>query len=206
MKSIGMPSAPRTSGLRGEQTDAVRERLLVAALAVIEGEREPTMRAVAAEAGVAERTVYRYFASRDALYEALRPRFQGRAGVPLCAEAHGLEAYVRALYTTFEDNRALVMALVMAPWAVPFLQRSRADNLRALGALLDTAFPGAPASERASAAAALRMPLSAAGWSYLTAAGLDLEASIGHVQWLVRTVLDALGRASTARPRRTKST
>lgn len=32
------------------------------------------------------------------------------------------------------------------------------------------------------------------GWTYLADCGFDLEASVGHAQWLIRTVLEKLER------------
>ena len=48
-----------------------RDDLIAAAVRLVERSEEPTMRAVAGAAGVGERTVYRYFESRERLAEAV---------------------------------------------------------------------------------------------------------------------------------------
>lgn len=186
------PTQRPRRGLRLEQTDAVRARLLASALAVIEAGAEPTMRAVAEHAGVAERTVYRYFASRDVLYEAMVPSFSTRASAPLPATAAGLVGYVRDLYETFERNAALIEALVRGPWAAPFLAHSRPANLAAVRALLDQAYPCVGDDERAAAATSIRLVLSGSSWSYLRDCQLDIESAVTHGQWIVGRALRSL--------------
>lgn len=182
------------SVLRRDQANAVHDRLVEAAIAVIESGEEPNMRSVAAAAQVSERTIYRYFPTRDDLKAALMVVLKERVSAPLPGELDGLEGYARQLFTNFARNAQLTRALTLAHWASP--RESRQANLRALRALIDAAFPGAPKSERASAAASLRAILSASGWVYLDDCGFDLEASIGHVTWLVRTVLARLREQS----------
>ncbi len=180
--------------LRREQANAVRERILEATLRVIEDGAEPTMRAVAQAAEIAERTLYRYFATRDELNDAVVPRISARASAPMAKDVGGLPAYLRALFTTFDANARLTRALVHATWAPTNV--SRPKNLAALRAIIDAAHPKAPAAERASAAASLRVLYSAASWAYLADCGFDLEASIRHVEWNTRVVLAELRRTS----------
>lgn len=183
----------RRPTLREEQAEAVRTRLLDAAMTLCERGEEPTMRAVAQEAGISERTIYRYFESRDALFTALRPRFVGRTGVPLCSTPDELEHYAASLYATFEANRELTIALVTAPWAAPYLARTRAENLKVLRKLLDDAYPDAASSDRAAAASWLRVVLSGTGWHYLrVSCGLSARALIRHAQWSIRTARESL--------------
>lgn len=182
--------------LREAQGEATRERLLRAAFACVERGEEPTMRGVAAEAGVGERTVYRYFENLDALVTAMRPTFQERAGVPLCAEASGLEGYAAELFGVFERNHALVAAMVTARWMAPHFRRTRSRNLDAMRALLDAAYPTAPTEDRAAAATVLRAVLSGSGWVYLRDSCAMAPADIvAHAQWMVRTVTAKLSRA-----------
>lgn len=176
--------------LRRDQANAVRERILAAALRVMEEGQEPHMRTVAIEAEISERTIYRYFASRDDLEAAIQPEIQSRVSAEMADDITGLEDYAKRLFTAFETNERLARSLATARW-VP-TKKTRPANLRALRKLLDEAFPSASKADRESAAAALRVPLSAAGWAYLKDCGFDLSASVRHVRWLIRTVLDAL--------------
>jgi AcrR family transcriptional regulator len=180
--------------LRRDLAAAVRERILVAALQVIEAGEEPTMRAVAKAAEVSERTVYRYFASREELLTGLVPRLRERASAPIAERVDGLPDYVRRLFTTFEANARLARALATAAWVPTSV--TRAANLKALQSVIDAAFPAAPEADRASAAAGLRALYSAAGWAYLTDCGFGLEESIRHVQWLTGAALEKLKKDS----------
>jgi AcrR family transcriptional regulator len=191
-----------SASLREDQAQAVRRRILDAALVVIEGGGEPTMRSVATAAQIAERTIYRYFATRDELQAALVPDLRARASAPMPASMSELERYARDLFTRFDENPRLVRALVTGPWAQEHFSRTRRANLAALQALVDEAFPGATASDRRSAAASLRVPLSGAGWLYLMHCGFDREAAIDHVHWLVRTVVEKLERSGVSDARR----
>jgi AcrR family transcriptional regulator len=181
---------PSGSTLRRDQAHAVRERILAAALEVIEAGEEPSMRAVALAAAISERTLYRYFGSREELHAALVPLVRERASAPMADDVDGLPEYIRKLFTTFDRNARLARALTTAAWFPG--TTSRPANLRALREIVDEAFPKAPAADRASTAAGLRVLYSAAGWAYLTDCGLDLETSIHHVQWMTSTVLEKL--------------
>lgn len=74
-----MPSEPLS--LREAQRELTRNRILDAALDLIS--EEPldaiTLAGVATRAAVTERTLYRYFATRDELIEAIWPRINDRA-------------------------------------------------------------------------------------------------------------------------------
>jgi AcrR family transcriptional regulator len=179
------------SALRRDQASAVRERILVATIEVIEAGEEPSMRSVARAAEISERTVYRYFASREELFAAVVPLLRERASAPMAEEVAALPDYVRRLFSTFDQNARLARALTTSSWAP--MNVSRPANLQALRKLIDAGFPDAAQTERESAAAGLRVLYSAAGWAYLTDCGFDREASIRHVQWITRTVLEKLG-------------
>lgn len=151
------------------------------------------MRSVALAAAISERTIYRYFPSREELDLALQPEIQSRVSAKMADDITGLEDYAERLFSAFEANEQLARALVTARW-VP-TAKTRPANLRALRKLIDEAFPRAPRADRESAAAVLRVPLSAAGWAYLKDCGVDLPASIRHVRWLIRTVLAQLEKS-----------
>jgi AcrR family transcriptional regulator len=182
------------SSLRRDQARAVRERIVSAAVAVIEAGDEPTMRAVAQAAEISERTLFRYFASRDELLAALSPALRGRASTPMADDVEALPDYVRRLFSTFDQNARLTRALATAKWWPAHVTRS--ENLEALRKIIDAAFPRAPRSDRASAAASLRVLYSAVSWVYLADCGFDVAASIRHVQWNTKKVLEELRRLS----------
>ena len=183
---------PKTSSIRAEQAQVVIDRIIAATLGQIEDGIEPSMRAVAVRAAIAERTIYRYFPSLEELQTAVIPHLRLRVGYPLCNTAAELQAYVKHLYHSFRTSRELTRVLATASWAAPILRRTRSENKDQLLALLQVAYPDAPRAEVQSAAAVLRVPLSAAGWMYLEDCGYDQRTSIKHVQWLVKMLLGHL--------------
>ncbi|HEY6531700.1 MAG TPA: TetR/AcrR family transcriptional regulator [Acidimicrobiales bacterium] len=76
------------SPVRRAQAAQTRERILVAGAELVHADprwdwRHVTVRAVAAEAGVNERTVYRHFASERELHDAVIRRLEEEAGEPI---------------------------------------------------------------------------------------------------------------------------
>ena len=176
-------------------TARTRDDLVRAAVDLWVRGEEPTMRAVAAEAGVGERTIYRYFPNRDALEEAVHDHVAPRLGAPLCSSVNELEEYVDALYGAFEQNADLTVATVTTPWTQSTLAGTRSRNLAALRALLADGFPEAEDSDVVAAAASLRTVLSGAGWVYQRhSCGLSADEVRANAVWLVREVLAALDR------------
>ena len=182
------------SKLRRDQTSAVRERILAAATQVIEAGEQPSMRAVAQAAAIAERTLYRYFASLEQLHAALMPVLRERASAPMAESVDGLADYVRRLFATFDQNQRLARALLTAPWAPRSV--TRPANMQALQKIINAEFPRAPRGDRESAVASLRVLCSAASWAYLADCGFELAASVRHVQWNVKTVIHRLRNPS----------
>lgn len=182
--TVGMTS------LRQDQAHAVRERILAATIQVIEAGEEPSIRAIAQAAEISERTMYRYYATREELHAAVMPLIRERASTPMAGSVEALPEYVRRLFTAFDANARLARALVHAAW-VP-VNVTRSANLRALRSIIDARYPKASKADRESAAASLRVLYSAACWAYLADCGFDLEASIRHVEWNTKAVLDRL--------------
>jgi AcrR family transcriptional regulator len=181
--------------LRDAQVAATRERLVEAAVELIESGLEPTMRAIAKQARAGERTVYRYFPTREDLEKAVGERLRGRVSAVPPASVDGLEAYVEELFGRFAANRELLAAILTARWVRAKYQTTRPRNLAAFIALFEQAFPDAPAAERRAAAAAMRVPLSGTGWMYLADCGWSDEEILAQGRWVVRQALDTLARA-----------
>lgn len=176
--------------LREQHAQATRERILDAALSLLErGVAELSLRAVAVEAQIAERTLYRYFASREELAAALTPPIRARTSEPLPETFDELPDYARRLFARFEQNAQLVIGMVTSPGLRPDLQKTRSRNLEQLRALVDRAFPNAAPAERAAATASLRVLLSGAGWAYLRAScGLPEEEVVAQACFTIEAV------------------
>jgi AcrR family transcriptional regulator len=134
--------APRS--IRHEQKEETRGRILESALALIGqgGDDGVTIRAVAARAGVTERTVFRYFENREALLLSIWRRMDELLGpVPVPQTADALIDQPRRLFKRLDFNSALVRAYLQSrAWR----RRMRADRARheALSRCVEQELPG----------------------------------------------------------------
>ena len=94
------PTRPYDSGLRAEQSDATRRKILDALVRTMgRGVAGLSIPAVAREAGVSVPTVYRHFRSKAALVAALSAHLVGRTGLMDPSMLEGdLPAIVREMY------------------------------------------------------------------------------------------------------------
>lgn len=111
MNLIGFIESPVSR--RGLQKEHTRRRILDMAVALMRncGEEAVTIRAVATEAEVTERTVYRHFKSRDVLLQSVWRRMQELIGSPALPEtADALVERPRSLFPRLDQERELVRA------------------------------------------------------------------------------------------------
>ena len=137
------------ANVRKPRADAVRnrERVLEAAKAVFSaGGAEASLEAVARRAGVGIGTLYRHFATREALYEAVYRREVeqlGELAEQLKNEARpvdGLRRWLSANVEFVATKKGMAAALALAAHGSPELHSYTFVRLtRAVGALLDRA-------------------------------------------------------------------
>src|SRR3974390_1089736 len=119
-KSFPLPS------LSDRQSDFTRKLILDTAIEALEADptRNLTMRLIAKRAAIAERTVFRYFATRDELLDGVADDFRARLNLPPTPRTvEDLLLYPRALYTRFEASASLNKAALQSEIA-PRLQAS----------------------------------------------------------------------------------
>src|SRR4051812_11945628 len=104
---------PYESPLRQAQAEATRGRILDAAVASLsEDGRDLTIPDVARRAGVAVRTVYVHYPTKDALLDALSQELDRRLGQGLPPSLESVTERVRGFYRAMEQNDALVRAYI----------------------------------------------------------------------------------------------
>jgi len=86
--ATGSARRPYDSSLRRQRAGETRQRIIAAGSALLRGSsvrdwQGLTIRAVAEEAGVNERTVYRHFANEQGLHDAVMHRLEEEAGIEL---------------------------------------------------------------------------------------------------------------------------
>jgi AcrR family transcriptional regulator len=156
------------SPLRQEQKEATRRRILDAAgrLMVDRGLEDLSFTAIAKEAGVKERTVYRHFPNKSMLLEGLWGWYQCRINYGPIAETEQdlLEKPLRT-FVGFDENDKLTRAL----WSSPQGREFRLSNVEQRKAGIKKAIADAtrhlPPRQAKWLAAAIHVLYSGAAWS-----------------------------------------
>jgi AcrR family transcriptional regulator len=169
-----------SSLLREEAKQDTRDRILDAVVDVVtrEGVHSFTVQNVADAAGVAHRTVYRHFATREDLLDGLDDRIERRgkaAGIgPALKELNDLPNLVTEAYTSFDSLRDAMRAYVVISIALG--RRVRSFDRRTLDfrKQIARAFPSLTHKEIKEASAVIRLLASTRSWFLLTSE-LDLS-------------------------------
>jgi AcrR family transcriptional regulator len=189
-------STPRRyeSPVRRQQALETRERIIESGCKLLRRSgirdwRALTIRGVAEQAGVNERTVYRYFGNERGLRDAVMNRLEEKAGIEL--EGMRLEDVAGFAARIFTH----VSAYPGRP--KPPLDATLSDaNVRqkqALLAALVQRTPGWTPSERTSATAVLDVLWNVATYERLVAEWeMDREQAIETVSWAIGLVVDAI--------------
>jgi len=172
--------------------DTTERLILEAALRSLESTGELTARAAAREAGISERTVFRYFASREALLAGCAQEMLRVVGAPPPpTTSQELHAMPRALYTAFDGRRELIRAAWHSDLRSHIIANQAKQRWVAIGKVLDRELPRAPVQQRRIASALIRYQLSATTWHYYRFIfRLTLEDSIEAAETVVRQQLD----------------
>ena len=198
-------SALVETSLRDEQVERTRERILAAAIALLADESftELTIPLVAKRAGVAVRTVYRYFPSKDALLAAVAVLADGRFGPePFPDGIAELRRFPPVLFEHFDESEALMRAGRVSPGGRAVFARTRQARIasaeRALAPLLEEL----PAAERRRAVAAVYSQNSVGTYLlYRDSFGLSSAEAAEVAAWVVGLVVDELERGAGQRAR-----
>jgi AcrR family transcriptional regulator len=189
--------------LAERQTDLTRQVILEAALETLErgSLADLTVRAVAKRANIAERTVFRHFASREEFLDAVAAAMSEVLHLPPPPRTRDeLLAAARSLYERFEARASLTRAALHTD----LFRRMRESQARlrwtAVRKLIDELAPRRPERDRRLAAANIRYYLAASTWHYYRFYfGFSLEDSIAAAEAAIRSMLDAI--AGPARPK-----
>jgi AcrR family transcriptional regulator len=185
------------STLVARQTDLTHRLILEAALeAVAETPTEPlSVRATARRAGMSERTVFRYFATREDLVTAAAGEFARRLNLPEPPDTlEGLLAFPMALYACFEDQAALIRAMMPSELTGRLRGRAAEERRHAIAAVIDRLAPERPEADRRIAAANIHYHLVASTWHYYRVHfGFSPQEALQAAQTVIIQSLKALG-------------
>jgi len=203
MKARGAYHSP----LRESQAAATRERIVGACVALMQRGADLTYAAVAAAAGVQERTVYRHFPKKEDLETALwdwivthltHADFAARTEEQLVAA-------MRESFAGFDADAPLIQAMLHSPQGLDVRRRQQPVRRAMFEACVDSAVPGAPPQVRERAAAVLQVLYSSASWDLLRgfwdmdAAGAADAIELGIGSFLTGLRLH-IGRETASQP------
>jgi AcrR family transcriptional regulator len=200
-----------SSPVRDEAKDATRARIIDALVRVVidEGVHAFSVATVAERAGIAHRTVYRHFASREELLEGLSEAIEF-SGPPAAVEARHRKSLIDhahqgagELFRELETIRDRATAEFIIGVALRHNTRGKQQRWAQVQAEMREHFPALPPQEQLAGAAVLRGLLSSNIWFHLCVQlGVPVDAATQGIVRTVELVLDDLAQRNTTRTRR----
>jgi AcrR family transcriptional regulator len=189
------PTGPYHSPLRESQAAATRDRIIQSCVALMQRGADLTYAAVAAEAQVQERTVYRYFAKKEDLEAALwdwivehltHADFSGKSEDQLIAA-------MRGAFAGFDAGAPLIQAMLHSPQGLEVRRRQQPARRAMFESCVDRTVPDAPSQVRERAAAVLQVLYSAASWDLLKSFwDMDGAEAAGVIELGIHSFLSGL--------------
>jgi AcrR family transcriptional regulator len=191
---------PYESPLRVEQMEQTRRRILEATTEVLAdpASEEVTIPLVAKRARVSLRTVYRHFATREALFDVWAEWVDERLQIHLHSypeSADQLGPFARELYRSYDESGSLVRAMLASKAGRAVRERTRRRRQRAFGRAMRDLTAGLEPKERARALAVVYLLVSAPAWQAMREqSGLDGVEAGKAAAWALRVLTDELRR------------
>jgi AcrR family transcriptional regulator len=157
------------ASLADRRNDMTLRLILDAAIDLLEqgGVRELTMRAAAKRANISERTVFRYFATRDEFLDAIAEAARARMNLPAPPRNMSeLREAPRVLYAALEAKQKLVVAGLHSELRDRIREAAARTRWKAVRRLIDEYAPASDAAERKIVAANVCFYLGATTWHY----------------------------------------
>jgi AcrR family transcriptional regulator len=191
---------PYESPLRAEQIEQTRLRILEATTEVVAdpASEEATIPLVAKRARVSLRTVYRHFATREALFDAWAEWVDERMRIHLHSypeSAQQLAPFARELYRSYDESASLVRAMLTSRAARAVRERTRRRRQRGFNRAMRELTAGLEPKERARALAVVYLLVSAPAWQAMREqSGLNGVEAGKAAAWALRVLTDELRR------------
>jgi AcrR family transcriptional regulator len=191
---------PYDSPLRAEQMEQTRLRILEATTEVLAdpASDEVTIPLVAKRAQVSLRTVYRHFATREALFDAWAEWVDERLQIHLHSypeSAEELPAFAGELYRSYDESASLVRAMLVSRAGRAVRERTRYRRQRVFNRAMRELTAGLEPKERARVLAVVYLLVSAPAWQAMREqSGLDGVEAGKAAAWALRVLTDELRR------------
>ena len=185
---------PYRSALREQQVLRTRDQILEATVRVMaRGIAELSIPAVAREADVSVPTVYRHFASKAALVDAIWPFFATKIGipnVPAQVSLEELEAPLMSVFRGLEDLGDVERAALLSPVGEEARRAQMPARRRAMREVADGLAPELPPSTRARLGHLLLLLTTTSSFRTLHEhLGLSTQEATALVAWAIRSVV-----------------
>lgn len=184
--------------LADRRNDLTRQLILNAALEMLEraSVSELTVRAVARHANISERTIFRYFPSREEFLDAIADEVRTKLDLPPPPRSmEELVAAPRGLYRAFEAKINLTKAALHTELFHRLRESQAKARWVAVRELIDELAPKRSERDRRIAAANIRYYLAASTWHYHRFYfGFSLEDSIACAETAIRQAIEAISR------------
>lgn len=209
-----MTTRDYTSPLRSRMKAETQAQILEAAVRVVldDGIHAFTVGTVAERAGVAHRTVYRHYPTREALLEGLASVLEGteverQATVDtLLSNVDNAQAQLRLAYAWFDRHAEATRATVVASIALQHQLPDRQRRSRQVQAAVARRFPSAPKDVRRRAAHLMRTIGSSRYWYVLrTEEGLSGDEAIETACLSMRLIFEELEALDSSPKKRSTS-
>lgn len=192
---------PYNSPLRARQTEETRETILAALERCLARSDavEVSIDAVAVEAGVERRTVFRQFASREALFDAFWMWFNTRLDLKLAPDDPAeLAQAPRAAFARFDEAEGVTRASLHSRSGRAMRERTTAARREAFARALVPLLEGRPEAERRRVTALAHLLYSAPAWEVMKDFGGLTGAEAGEAaSWALELILSAITRDDT---------
>jgi AcrR family transcriptional regulator len=186
------------ANLADRRNDLTRRLILQAAVDLLEEASfsELTMRAVAKRGNISERTVFRYFATRDEFLDAIAEEARSRMELPPPPrDIDELLTAPRLLYQALEAKRRLVIAGLHSELFGRIREASARTRWSAVRRIIDELAPQIDPRERKIAATNICYLLGASSWHfYRFYFRLNLEETIACVERAIGLTVESLAR------------
>lgn len=185
-----------TGTLRDRHTETTRDLIIDAAVDLLGtgGAFEFSFSEVARRAGIAVRTIYRHFPTRDALFAAMGQRVNDRVGLSqLPTDADGMASLPEALFAAFDQHEALILAQIQTQAGREVRQRARSLRIARIKSNVEAETSALTPDARRRIAGVMACLLSASVWQRMKAEmGMSGAESGQAVSWALRILVDAM--------------
>ena len=155
-----------------------------------------TLRALAKHTGMSDRTVFRYYASREEFLDAVAVEVARNLRTPAPpSTVEELPLFPRTLYSRFEEKAALVKPALHTELSKRMREGVAGERWRAIRALIDNHAPRRTEGDRKIATTNIGYYLSATTWHYYRFNfEFTLEETIASAQSAVRLAIDDIAK------------